>query len=67
MLLLPVMSVFFYVTDFLLGLFFFRRAARIESEAITWQTLAYLLWGSSILTTIFFLGGVALLTRAGGN
>jgi len=66
MFLLPVMSTFFFVTDFLLGVYFFRRADRIEAEAITWRTLAYLLWGSSILTTIFFLGGVALLTHSGG-
>ena len=67
MLLLPVMSAFFYVTDLLFGLFFYRRADRLGAEAITWRTMAYILWGSSVLTTLFFLGGVVFLTSGGGN
>ena len=45
-LLLPVVDALFFLVDLLLGLFFFRKP---ES-----QPLAYLLWGSSILTSLFF-------------
>lgn len=49
--LLPVLNGFFFFADVLFGMFFFRR----QNE----QVLAYLLWGSSILSAALF--GVAML------
>jgi hypothetical protein len=45
-LLLPIVNTLFFLSNFLLGLFFFRRP---ES-----QPLAYLLWVTSIFTTLLF-------------
>lgn len=47
LLLLPLLNLIFFVADFFLGLFFFRKP---ES-----QPLAFLLWGSSALTGVMFL------------
>ncbi len=45
--LLPVVNALFFLGNFLLGLFFFRRPQS--------QPLAFLLWGTSILTSLLFL------------
>ncbi len=47
-LLLPIVNALFFLANFLLGVFFFRRP---QSEP-----LAYLLWGTSILTSLLFFG-----------
>lgn len=54
-LLLPIVNSFFYLADVLLGLFFFRRLGE--------QIIAYILWGSSIITSLLFL--IALLMIMG--
>ncbi len=46
LLLLPIANALFYLLDLLLGLFFFRRPER--------RILAYLLWGSSVMTSLAF-------------
>lgn len=51
--LLPVANGLFYLIDLLLGLFFFRNSSS--------QPLAYLLWGSSILTSLLFFGAFVQL------
>jgi hypothetical protein len=56
-LLLPILNGFFYLADVLLGLFFFRR----QSE----QVIAYILWASSVFTSVLFL--IALLSILGRN
>lgn len=48
--LLPALNLFFYVGNFFLGLLFFREAKGL--------IFSYILWGSSLLTGIFFLGAV---------
>jgi hypothetical protein len=55
-LLLPVLNFFFYIIDAILGLFFYRRR---ES-----RPAAYLIWGSSILTSLLFMGAVYFISRA---
>ena len=54
-LLLPILNGFFYLADVLLGLFFFRRQGE--------QIIAYILWGSSVFTSVLFL--IALLLILG--
>jgi hypothetical protein len=63
LLLLPLLSGFFFMVDLLLGLFFFRRGDN-QSQAIhqgreamlvSGQLLAYLLWGSGVLAATLFL------------
>jgi hypothetical protein len=54
-LLLPIVNGFFYLADVLLGLFFFRRQGE--------QIIAYILWSSSIITSLLFL--IALLLIMG--
>lgn len=56
LLLLPVLNFFFYIIDMILGMFFYRR---IES-----RPAAYLMWGSSIFTSLVFMGAVFFITRA---
>lgn len=69
LLLLPVMNAFFYLTNLLLGLFFYRRSGRTDinepDNPLVWRTLAYLLWGSGTLTALFFLSGVGFLANGG--
>jgi hypothetical protein len=48
--LLPALNLFFYMGNFILGLLFFR-----EPKGIL---ISYLLWGSSIVTSLFFLGAL---------
>ncbi len=55
LLLLPVLNTFFFITDLLLGLFFYRRSDT--------QSLGYLMWASSALTSSLFLGAVYFILR----
>jgi hypothetical protein len=55
LLLLPVLNTFFFIADLLLGLFFYRRADT--------RSLAYLMWASSVLTSLLFAGGVYSILR----
>lgn len=70
LLLLPALNAIFLGANFLLGLFFYRRAdPQAFSEARGsgqpgGKPLAYLLWGSSILTSLLFLGAVFFILRA---
>ncbi len=57
LLLLPVLNTFFFFTDLLLGLFFYRR--------LDTKSLSYLMWASSLLTSLLFAGGVYFILRAG--
>jgi len=54
-LLLPVINTFFFIVDMLLGLFFYRRADT--------QSLGYLMWASSALTSLLFSGAVFFILR----
>lgn len=56
LLLLPVLNTFFFIADLLLGLFFYRRADT--------RSLAYLMWASSSLTSLLFMGAVFFILRA---
>jgi hypothetical protein len=55
LLLLPVLNTFFFIADLLLGLFFYRRADT--------QSLGYLMWASSALTSLLFSGAVYFILR----
>ena len=73
LLLLPFLSGSFFLLDLLLGLYFFRRAglqpaAGTPAEAgvpTNWQVLAYILWGSGLLTAALFLAGLFFILQAG--
>jgi hypothetical protein len=54
--LLPVLNTFFFITDLLLGLFFYRREDT--------KSLAYLMWAASVLTSILFFGAVYFILQA---
>jgi hypothetical protein len=56
LLLLPVLNTFFFIADLLLGLFFYRRKDT--------QSLGYLMWASSILTSLLFSGAVYFILQA---
>jgi hypothetical protein len=72
LLLLPVISSFFFILDFLLGLFLFRRTeSQTTSHPITgaiWlipgRTIAYLLWSSAVVSSGLFLLAVAFILQA---
>jgi len=53
---LPVLNTFFFITDLLLGLFFYRREDT--------KSLAYLMWAASVLTSILFCGAVYFILQA---
>ncbi len=55
LLLLPVLNTFFFIADLLLGLFFYRRADT--------QSLGYLMWASSALTSLLFSGAIYFILR----
>jgi len=55
--LLPVISIFFFMIDLFLGLFFFRRPAG--------RPLSYLVWGSGALTPILTLFALFFILRSG--
>lgn len=56
LLLLPVLNTFFFFTDLLMGLFFYRK---VETKS-----LAYLMWASSALTSLLFAGAVFFILLA---
>lgn len=56
LLLLPILNSVVFVADLVLGLFLYRRSNT--------QPLTYLLWGSSALTSILFLGAVYFILQA---
>lgn len=56
LLLLPVINTFFFLSDLFLGLFFFRRQET--------QSLSYILWGSGVLTPLFFLIAIFFIVQA---
>jgi hypothetical protein len=56
LLLLPILNLFFYIIDAILGLFFYRR---VES-----RPAAYLVWGSSIFTSLLFMGAIYFISRS---
>jgi hypothetical protein len=56
LLLLPLLNSFFFIADLLLGLFFYRRADT--------QSLGYLMWASSVLTSLLFIGAVFFILQA---
>jgi hypothetical protein len=56
LLLLPVMNGVFFLVDLSLGLFFFRRAEI--------RSLAYLMWGSSMVVSLLFIGAAIFILRA---
>lgn len=72
LLLLPVISIFFFLVDLFLGLFLFRHTeSQITSTPIIgniWmipgRTVAYLLWSSGAVTSVLFLLAVALILQA---
>ena len=55
LLLLPVLDVFAFLGDLLLGLFFYRRQAS--------RVIAYLLWGAGAVSPLVFLVGVLYILR----
>ncbi|MBN2550464.1 MAG: hypothetical protein JXB15_14970 [Anaerolineales bacterium] len=55
LLLLPVVNAFFFLSDFFLGLFFFRRQET--------QNLSYILWSAGVLTPLFFLMAIFFILR----
>jgi hypothetical protein len=55
LLLLPVVNSFFFIADLLLGLFFYRRADT--------QSLGYLMWASSSMTSLLFSGAIYFILR----
>jgi hypothetical protein len=55
--LLPIINGFFYLADVLLGLLFFRRQGE--------QIIAYILWGSSVFTSVLFLVSLLLIMGRG--
>jgi Bacterial PH domain len=65
-LLLPALNLVFFGSDFLLGLFFFRRANPAGEDKGSHQAkiLAYLLWSTGVLTALLFLGAVFFIQRA---
>jgi hypothetical protein len=73
LLLLPVISSFFFISDFFLGLFLFRRTeSQATSHPVTgtiWmipgRTLAYLLWSSAAVSSALFLLAVTLILQVG--
>jgi hypothetical protein len=69
--LLPLLSLFFFLVDLLLGLFFYRRdgdyaptiALRSGSNLPLGHVLAYLLWSSQVLTGLVFIFALFFLLR----
>jgi hypothetical protein len=56
LLLLPILNTFFFLSDFFLGLFYFRKE---ES-----QSIGYLFWGAGALTPLLFLLAVWFILQA---
>lgn len=73
LLLLPILSISFFLLDLLFGLYFFRANANQTQTSVT-ETgshnnenliLAYLTWGSGLLTPALFLVAVFYILKAG--
>jgi hypothetical protein len=72
LLLLPLLNGGAFILDLLLGLYFYNRSERqMEALALSsgnrapiGQVLAYLVWGSGVLTALFFLLALVFLLRA---
>jgi hypothetical protein len=73
LLLLPVISSFFFLMDFFLGLFLFRRTeSQITDQPLTgtiWlipgRSIAYVLWTSAAVSSALFLLALAFILQAG--
>lgn len=73
LLLLPVISSFFFLINFFLGLFLFRRTESQTTDhpltgaiwLIPGRTIAYILWSSAAVTSALFLLAVVLILQAG--
>ncbi len=73
LLLLPVISSFFFLINFFLGLFLFRRTESQTTDhpltgaiwLIPGRTIAYILWSSAAVTSALFLLAVVLNLQAG--
>lgn len=71
LMLLPLLSLFFFLVDLLLGLFFYRRdgdlaptiALRSGASLPLGHVLAYLLWSSQVLTGLVFIFALIFLLR----
>ena len=71
LLLLPLLNAFFFLTDLILGLFFYRRGdQQIPTVALpqgkiipSGQLLAYLLWSSGTVTAFLFLVALVFLLQ----
>jgi hypothetical protein len=71
LMLLPLLSLFFFLLDLLLGLFFYRRdgdyaptiALRSGASLPLGHVLAYLLWSSQVLTGLVFIFALFFLLR----
>jgi hypothetical protein len=68
LLLLPVLSSFFFLIDFFVGLFLYRRSLYPKASSgasylppAPYSVLAYLLWGSGALTPLLFILAVAFI------
>jgi len=68
LLLLPVLSSFFFLIDFFVGLFLYRRSLFPKTppgasypSAAPYSVLAYLLWGVGALTPLLFILAVAFI------
>jgi hypothetical protein len=72
-LLLPLISIFIFSLDLLLGLYFFRREGYqsqmkeedSEGTLVSGGILAYLLWGSGLITAVLFLAAVFFILGTG--
>jgi len=69
LLLLPLANSFFYLVDALAGLYFYRRSLTpfptnnpAASPSSASRLYAYLLWGCSLLTTVFFYFAISFVT-----
>lgn len=70
--LLPIISTFFFMVDVILGLFFYRQNDKYsesppnksETNLVSGQVIAYLLWGTGTLTPALFLIAVYLILQA---
>lgn len=68
-LLLPAINLVFFGTNFLLGLFFFRRANAVGEDdgSNPAKIMAYLLWITGVMTVLLFLGAVYFIQRAASS
>lgn len=73
LLLFPLISSFFFAFDLLVGLYFFRREGYqsgmnetgTEATLVPGGVLAYLLWGSGLITALLFLAALFFILNVG--